>query len=237
MQRVPEPELMDDDEQARAYAEADFSEPHDRFVRLFRDTFPDVPLNGPVLDLGCGPADVTIRFARAYPHCLIDGVDGAAAMLRQGREAVRRAGLEGRIRLIQGHLPGAVLPLDRYDAVISNSLLHHLADPAVLWLSARCWGRAGAPVFVMDLMRPETPEQAEALAARYAADAPEVLRRDFYHSLRAAYRPDEVRAQLEALGLGNFEVRVVGDRHFIVAGRVPDLVDNQTPRHSPPARR
>lgn len=219
MDRIPEPELMDDNAQARAYAEADFSEPHDHFVALFRETFPGLELAGTVLDLGCGPADVTIRFARAYPRCRIDGVDGAPAMLRFGRDAVRRAGLDGRIRLIEGYLPDAVLPLDAYDAVISNSLLHHLADPRVLWESVKRWGRPGAPVFVMDLRRPDTSGQVERLIRQYAAGEPEVLRRDFENSLRAAYRPEEVREQLRAEDLAGLTIRVVSDRHLVITGR------------------
>jgi SAM-dependent methyltransferase len=220
MRRIPEPELMDDPEQARAYAEADFSEPHNLFVELFREAFPGEELAGTALDLGCGPADATIRLARAYPLCRIDGLDGAAAMLRLGREAVRQAGLESRVRLIQGYLPGAAAPLEAYDAVVSNSLLHHLGDPATLWASVRRWGRPGARVLVMDLLRPETPAEAAALVRRHAADAPEVLRRDFENSLRAAYRPEEVRGQLAAAGLGDFAVRAVSDRHLAVAGRL-----------------
>lgn len=220
MRRIPEPELMDDDAQARAYAEADFSAPHDNFVALFREAFPGLKLTGPALDLGCGPADVLIRFARAFPGCRLDGVDGAAAMLRYGREAVARAGLAERVRLVEGYLPGAALPETAYDAIISNSLLHHLADPAVLWASVKRWGQFGAAVFVMDLRRPDSPEQAAAMVHQYAANEPDILRRDFHHSLRAAYRPDEVRAQLRAAGLNGLEVREIGDRHLIVWGRL-----------------
>ena len=35
MQRVLEPELMDDEEQAKCYAEADFSDSNSRFIALF----------------------------------------------------------------------------------------------------------------------------------------------------------------------------------------------------------
>ena len=220
MQRTPEPELMDDEAQALAYAEADFAAPHDNFVALFREAFPDAELAGTVLDLGCGPADVTVRLARAFPGCRIDGVDGAAAMLKLGREAVRRAGLENRIRLIEAYLPGSAPPLATYDAVVSNSLLHHLADPAVLWESLKRWGKPGASVFVMDLRRPDSPGLVEALVRRHAADAPEVLRRDFENSLRAAYRVEEVRGQLEACGLAGLAIHAVGDRHLTVAGRL-----------------
>ena len=67
MKRIPEPELMDTAEQARAYAAADFSAAHQSYVTLFHQTFPKRPASAAVLDLGCGPADVTVRFAKANP--------------------------------------------------------------------------------------------------------------------------------------------------------------------------
>ncbi len=187
---------------------------------MLNEAFGGQRLTGCMLDLGCGPADITLRVARHHPACELHGVDGARAMLCLGEAAVDRCGLGERIRLIEGYLPGAGLPRERYDAVISNSLLHHLADPMVLWEAIRAHGRPGAPVFVMDLMRPESREQAQALVDTYAADEPEILRHDFYHSLLAAYRPDEVREQLISAGLA-LEVKVEGDRHFTVSGRLP----------------
>jgi predicted CoA-binding protein/predicted RNA methylase len=218
VERIPEPELMDDPAQARAYAEADFAEPHEAFVRCFTERF---PRHRPqrVADLGCGPADVTIRFARAWPQCTILGVDGAQAMLDLGREAVARAGLAGRIRLVQAHLP-ANLPRGPFDTVISNSLLHHLADPQALWSSVRTCAAPDAAVFVMDLLRPGSRAAAGRLVDRHAHGAPEVLRRDFLRSLLAAYRPEEIEAQLALAGLGRFRVEVVSDRHLVVFGLV-----------------
>lgn len=221
MDRIPEPELMNEEAQARAYAEADFAEPHDHFVALFGECFPGVDPAGWVLDLGCGPGDITLRFARAHPRCHIDGVDGAEAMLALGHEAVEAAGLIDRIRLVHGYLPGAQLPRRRYEAVISNSLLHHLADPHALWAAIIAHAGVRAPVFVMDLMRPASREAAAALADEYAAGEPEVLRRDFHHSLLAAYTPEEVEAQLAAAGLEGLAVRPVSDRHLIVSGYAP----------------
>jgi len=219
MQRTPEPELMDSEEQARAYARADFDQPHDMFVALFQARFDEPGMAGHVLDLGCGPADITIRFARAYPACRLHGVDAGPRMLAYGREAVTAAGLGPRIQLIHGHLPGAALPRRLYDAVISNSLLHHLHDPLTLWQAVKNHACPGAPVFIMDLMRPFSREQADALMARYAGGEPPVLREDFFNSLLAAYTVDEVRDQLTAAGLGHLSVEAVSDRHLIVAGR------------------
>lgn len=220
MKRIPEPELMEDEAQARAYAQADFGEPHDHFIELFRKHFPGWQARGRVLDLGCGPADITLRFARAFPACRLLGVDGAQAMLDYGRQAVAAAGLESRVTLVRARLPEAVLPDQDYDAVISNSLLHHLAEPMVLWESIRRYAGTGAPVFVMDLMRPDSRATARDLQQRYAADEPPVLQQDFYHSLLAAYTPEEVEAQLTMAQLP-FEVRVVSDRHLVVSGIMP----------------
>jgi SAM-dependent methyltransferase len=219
MERIPEPELMEDEEQAHAYARADFSEPHSRFVELLRNALPELPAGGLALDLGCGPADVTIRFARAFPGWAVDGIDGSAAMLRLGREAVRQAQLGDRIALASGRLPDAEAPRDRYDLVFSNSLLHHLREPSVLWACVRRWAAPEAAVFVMDLARPPEVAAAWHLVHRYAANEPEILRRDFLRSLLAAYRPDEVRAQLQTAGLTRLRVEPVGDRHLVVWGR------------------
>ena len=221
MQRIPEPELMDDEAQARAYAEADFEAPHSYFIELFQQTFPGLNISGSVLDLGCGPADISLRFAKAYPECEVHGVDGAAAMLAFGDKAIGRARLQDRIRLVQGYLPGVSLPLQQYGTVICNSLLHHLADPMTLWQTVQEYAAPAAPVFIMDLMRPASTLQAQALMDEYASGEPEVLQHDFYRSLLAAYTPQEVQQQLSVLAMP-LSVSVVSDRHLIVAGRMPE---------------
>ncbi len=218
MERTPEPELMNDPAQARAYAAADFSEPHSRFVGLFAERCGAVPPGGRVLDLGCGPADISIRFARAHPRVEVHGLDGAAAMLREGERLLTEAGLAHRVRLVHGVLPDCRPPAPPYDALISNSLLHHLPEPQTLWEALHRWGRPGAAVFVMDLLRPASRQEAQRLVERYAADEPEILRRDFFHSLLAAWRPAEVREQLRQAGLAHLSVEQVSDRHFIVYG-------------------
>ena len=220
MRRTPEPELMLGQEQARAYAQADFEEPHSHFMELFARRFPQEQAAGYVLDLGCGPADISLRFARAYPQARIHGVDGSEAMLKFGKEAVCREGFEERVQLIHCTLPTMELPQKSYDGVISNSLLHHLQDPQVLWQAIKQFALPAAPVFVMDLMRPANQAQAQEWVATHAATAAEVVKHDFYHSLLAAYREDEIQSQLQEAGLKRFSVEVVSDRHIIVWGRL-----------------
>ncbi len=193
MKREIEPELMEEVDQAVAYAEADFDAPHSAFMERFQQLFPSWSGRGQVLDLGCGPGDITKRFARAYPHCRVDGIDGAEAMLAEGRRLLaQEPGLSERVRLYRACLPQDRPPEASYDAVISNSLLHHLADPLVLWSAVEEYGAPGAPVFVVDLMRPADRAEAERLTALYSEGEPDVLRRDFFHSLLAAFTAEEV---------------------------------------------
>lgn len=216
--RIPEPELMEDLEQARAYSEANFASPHDRCVELFRASWPAGPISGRVLDLGCGPADITVRLALACPELLIDGVDGSPAMLHYGQRRVDAAGLSHRIQLCQAFLPDDPPPGTDYDIILSSSLLHHLHHPEVLWRYLTRYARPGARVFVFDLKRPTSVEEARALVHTYAGEEPEVLRRDFYNSLCAAFTKAEVEAQLTQVGLRGLTVEEVSDRHLTVRG-------------------
>ena len=221
MQRVPEPELMTGAEQVRAYAQADFREPNALFGSWVLDRTPAAP--AACVDLGCGPGDIVRALAAARPHWTFDGVDGSPAMIEHARRAAPAGGAH-RIRFHVMRVAAGSAPPPRrggpgrYDVGLSNSLLHHLRDPADLWAVLKDWLSPRAHLFVMDLLRPATPKDAAATVNAYAADEPEVLRRDFHHSLLAAYRPDEVAAQLAAAGLAHLRVERVSDRHLMVWG-------------------
>ena len=219
MKRIPEHDLMDTPEQAIAYASTDFSEPHDAFVKHFQQRFPDFA-QGEVLDLGCGAADVTVRFGWAYPRVKIYGVDGAQAMLELGTKAVQEMDMADRITLTQHYLPDAALPSQHFDAIICNSLLHHLDDPLTLWQTVKQTAKPGAPVMVMDLVRPNSVVEVFRLVREHASDAPPILQKDFYHSLLAAYQPQEVKRQLFKMDLDHFSIEIVSDRHMLIWGQI-----------------
>ena len=220
MKRIPEScELMDDLVEARAYADSDFSEPHDAFVALFKHLFPKFSA-GLVLDIGCGNADPTIRFAKVYPNAHIIGLDGSETMLSFGREAVKKAGLSDRIKLERKMLQEYTPLPELFDTIICNSVLHHLEPPESLWIAITRLAKKDAPVLVMDFFRPATVEVAEELVAMHAKDSPELMTGGFYNSLLAAYRPNEVRMQINDAGFPAFRIEVVSDRHMIIFGEI-----------------
>jgi 2-polyprenyl-3-methyl-5-hydroxy-6-metoxy-1,4-benzoquinol methylase len=220
MKRAPEQELMDLPLHAEAYTRADFSEPNSMFVTLFSENFP--AFNGKrILDLGCGPADIAIRLAERYPQARVTGVDGAGPMLEIAKKAVlRQASLANRVEVRKWHIGGQENPLgeERFHAVVSNSLLHHMRDPLDLWGAIRACAAPGAAVLVMDLIRPQSAVEAKQIVENYAGNEPEVLRSDFLNSLLAAYRPAEVREQLALAGMNYLQTEIVSDRHLIVFG-------------------
>ncbi len=190
-------------------------------IELLQHSLPTLPQTGAALDLGCGSGDVTLRLARALPDWSVDGLDGSPAMLCFGDEAVEQASLSAQITLHQAYLPDGDAPRAHYDLIFSNSLLHHLANPMVLWQSIHRWAKPNTAIFIMDLMRPDSAQTAAQLVDQYAANEPEILRRDFYNSLLAAYTLDEVQIQVQQAHLNDLQVKAVSDRHFILWGHYP----------------
>ncbi len=221
MQRVPEEELMDAPQNAQAYADVDFSEPNSKFVASFAEKFPGFDGRS-ILDLGCGPGDIAIRFARRYPTAKVTGLDGAGAMVDIARKAIARDGLADRVDARRWHIGREANPLNprKFDAVVSNSLLHHMSDPLELWKAVRSSAVPGAAVLVMDLFRPQSRHAAETVVETYAGGEIELFKTDFLNSLLAAYRPDEVAQQLAAADLDSLRVDIVSDRHLMVFGFV-----------------
>ncbi len=221
MDRIPEPELMDDPAQALAYSQADFSAAHGARVEMFRRLFPALALGGPVLDLGCGSGDVLLRFARAFPEGQFLGVDGSRPMLQLAQQAIdAEPAQRARVRLQYGVIPDCALPREPWQLIMCHSLLHQLHDPGVLWRTIAACGGQGCAVFVADLRRPPSELEARRLVWATSKDEPQILQRDFFNSLCAAFEPDEVRAQLAAAGLTTLQVRLQEPFHLSIHGRL-----------------
>lgn len=229
MQRICEPELMDDDLQAQAYAAADFSAGDQAVLERIAQLF-DQRLGEQLLDLGCGPGNISFRLAERCPSAQVVAVDGAAAMVQLGRER-QAADPERwpRLTFVQAvlaaeGLPGAATQFTPagFTAVVSNSLLHHLHDPQALWRGLRTLAAPGAAIYVKDLRRPPSPEAVQELRKRYVAGAPAVLQHDYVASLHAAFTLAEVEQQLQAAGLAAaLQVAACDDRYLEVWGRMP----------------
>ena len=223
MQRIPEPELMDAAGQVLAYAQADFAASDAAMVERLAHLCGEDPGTA-LVDLGCGPGNITFLLAGRWPAAKVLGLDGAPRMLAVARERLAGAPpeLAARLRFQQALLPiAAAGELEaHFSAVVCNSLLHHLHDPAALWQTVAQLGAPGAFVYVQDLRRPASAAAVEALVAAEMASAPEVLRCDYRASLHAAFTVAEVAQQLVDSGLGGLQVAPLQERYLEVWGRL-----------------
>jgi trans-aconitate methyltransferase len=218
MDRILEPELMEEYSQVVAYAEADFELAHSDFIERLQDVVDKTDFCGIALDLGCGPGDISRRFLGAYPNAQVHAVDGSKLMLEHGLLLTDPL-LVTKLQYIHGKLPEVELPETRYDVIFSNSLLHHLPYPQILWDTVKKYGRIGSKIIVMDLIRPRSDDEAKKIVNTYAAEEPEILQRDFYQSLLAAFTLEEIRLQLAQAGLG-LSVSQTSDRHVFISGTI-----------------
>ena len=213
---------MDDLPEVQAYDEADFSQVNRRIAR--RALRLAAQPEGHALDLGTGPAEIPILLCQAAPQWRVTAVDLSANMLRAARGRIRAAGLDRRVRLVRSDIKSLRGVRRPFHLILSNSLLHHLADPLHLWhevkrLATPRRGEDAIAVFVQDLLRPPSRREARRLVTLHGGDDP-LLRQLFHQSLLAAFTTREVRAQLDAAGLQTLRVRKVSDRHLAVSGHV-----------------
>lgn len=217
MQRTIEPELMEDEVQTKAYSEADFEQQHSKIIHLLDELFEGIDISGEILDLGCGPGDVTFRIARRFPKANITAIDGSKAMLRLAEERKNTEnGLKQRVDFIQAMVPSANIPRKAYDLIISSSFLHHLHQPEVLWQTIKQHSKPGTKVFITDLSRPEDKNIANSIVNEGARNEPDILKHDYFNSLLAAFTPEEVKAQLIKANLNQLTIHI--DRYIIVYG-------------------
>lgn len=224
MKRVLEPELMNDARQAAVYAGSDLDDAYYLFVWCFQKFFPDLEPEMTILDLGCGTAGIAVRLAKLFPDSRIAAVDGAFHMLDYGRKAVRRENLGQRVKLYQATLPDRLdLPDALYDVIVSNSFLHHLADPMVLWDALEMYGTDTAAVLVVDLIRPTSEKDVRGVIERYMPEAPLLLRQEMLSSLHAAFTMEEVASQIHSTGLTDkLSMKRISPFQFAVYGKLAE---------------
>lgn len=209
--RVLEPESMDSDEEAREYDRMDHQVVNAQFVQ---DLIAAGLETGDVLDVGTGTALIPIELCRQHPSCRVVAADSSPAMLACARQRIADADLAARIELAQ--VDGKSMPFDdqQFDAVISNSIVHHIPEPLDVLQEMVRVARPGAVLFVRDLLRPASEETLQELVQRHAGQESEQAQKLFADSLRAALTVEEMRGLVAELGYDPEQVQVTSDRHW-----------------------
>ncbi len=209
MERTLEPEYMDTRQEADEYESMDHAGPNAAFVERAASLGP----RGRVLDLGTGPGHIPVLLCERVPGIRVVALDAARTMLDHARRHRAASPHAARIGLVRGDAKRLPFADGCFDAVLSNTILHHVPEPAdMLREVARVLAPGGA-LLVRDLFRPPTPQRALELVDLHCAGQNDVQRELFRASLHAALTPDELRACADACGLASAELVVDTDRH------------------------
>jgi tRNA G46 methylase TrmB len=96
MRRTVEPELMEELQQVLAYAGADFRTTDqalvDRLVEIFGEA-----VGTQLVDLGCGPGNISFRLAERFPQASVLGLDGAADVVQVAEQELAKRELRSRV--------------------------------------------------------------------------------------------------------------------------------------------
>src|SRR5205085_12549673 len=116
-------------------------------------------------------AQIPIELCRRSAEVHIVAVDAAHHMIELGRDNVRRSGLSERIRVELCDAKRLPFPGTSFDAVISNSIAHHIPEPGSVLREMVRVAKPGRTIFVRDLARPADDTTLRRLVAQYAGDA------------------------------------------------------------------
>lgn len=216
--RILETELMDTAEEATGYDQMDHSVVNARFVADFLAEH-GTSRGGWYADIGTGTGLIPLVLAMADRHARIRAVDGASHMLKLAQLHVDAAGLMARIELVQQDAKQMTFESGTFEAVISNSIVHHIPEPLTVLSEMVRLVAPGGTLFVRDLARPVDAQRLSTIVERYAADAPEIAKKMFAESLHAALTVQEVADLIAPLGLPRSSVAMTSDRHWTLVWR------------------
>lgn len=213
MNRIVEQEVMDTAEAAEAYDAMAHGEVDNAFVeRVLALGAKD----GHFLDVGTGPAQIPILLAQRCPDIRITAIDLSKEMLNIAKRHVAAAELAARITLEHVDAKALPYPDNTFDGLISNSIVHHIHDSLRALQEMSRVVKPRGLVLIRDLVRPETPEEAQAFVDKYAAEDTPYQQKLYYDSFLAAFTIAEVNEMLEEMDLPRAVVVQSTDRHWSV---------------------
>lgn len=221
IERILEPEVMDDPAEVIAYDQMDHGGVNKAFVEDWvkaagADSYPG---GTKILDVGTGTALIPIEMVRVVPKLHVVAVDMAQSMLDLAGEHLKRLGLAGQIELKLCDAKRLPFGDGAFAGVVSNSIIHHIPEPLhSFWEMARVCAPGGM-IFVRDLCRPATVAEIDQLVELHAKGADATQKKLFWDSLHAALTLDEAAEMAYLAGLDPQSVTMTSDRHWTLAAR------------------
>jgi len=130
------------------------------FGPIAADVAAVAPDGARVLEVGCGPGQLSIRLSREY-GLDVSGLDLDPAMIERARANADRASHERRPSFLVGDVASMPFPDGSFDLVVSTMSMHHWADPAAGLTEIARVLRPGARALVWDFRPGYVPLHGE----------------------------------------------------------------------------
>ena len=231
MERIPEPELMLEKEQVISYDEADFSEGEVNLINqinyyLLRKNI-SLGAKDLIVDLGCGPGNISEKLAIKWPKTEVVGIDGSKEMILRAEHNKNVSTNQKKLKNlryicsdIKDIKSNNLLLKKRISLLVSNSLIHHITHLEDFFNTIRSLSSNSTVNFHKDLKRPLDEKSALKLKARCSTKYNEILTNDYFASLRASYTFKELKNFTLENDLSSLDVFEDGDKYLIVYGNV-----------------
>ena len=231
MERTPEPELMESRKQVLSYLEGDFSKGENKFIDFINDYLLSNNINltneDLIVDLGCGPGNITEKISVKWPEVSVIGIDGSNEMIK---EAKSRKKLDANMRSytninyfcsdIRSIELKEISSKANVSLIVSNSLLHHITSIDHFFECISNLSTKETINFHKDLIRPKDEKTALKLKRKFNGIYNNTLLDDYYASLKASYTKNELKQVLSERMLHSLDVIEEGNDYLILYGKV-----------------
>lgn len=109
-----------------------------------------------VLDVATGTADLALLTARMHTEGRVVGLDPSTKMLDVGRTKIERAGLGGRIELLEGDAQALPFESERFDGITMAFGIRNVPDRALALTELFRVLKPGARVAILELSEPKS---------------------------------------------------------------------------------
>jgi len=165
------------------------------YFKDFFSKFDKLKIDGRFLEVGPGPGYQTTLVAEKYTPTKIIGLEYSNDMIKVAEEYVKEKGLSNIIKYVNGAVENTDLikSLGKFDTVYSTFSIHHWTNPAKgLKNLFEALNYSGC-LFIYDFYRG---------GLFYYIN----VKRGIYDSIRASYRPEEIKEILTKAGIGNYSI-------------------------------